>query len=128
MRSLLRRGAPLPGLVAAYAFDEGSGATAVDASGNGRDGAVAGATWATGRYGGALSFDGTNDYVGLPASAPSTTPPSRSRPGCRRRRTKNDVGILGTWAGNGPMLWIDHIATRYHLTLGGSSPHISIPE
>ncbi len=48
-------------------FDEGSGATATDASGNGRTGAVTGATWATGRYGGALSFDGTNDYVGLPA-------------------------------------------------------------
>ena len=52
-----------PGLVAAYGFDEGSGTTATDASGNGRTGAVTGATWAAGRYGGALSFDGTNDYV-----------------------------------------------------------------
>jgi hypothetical protein len=42
------------------------GTIATDASGNGRTGAVTGATWATGRYGGALSFDGNNDYVGLP--------------------------------------------------------------
>ena len=33
---------------------------------------------------------------------------------------KNDVGIVGTWAGNGPMLWVDHLASRHHLTLGGS--------
>ncbi len=54
------------------------------------------------------------------ASARSTTPPSRSRPGCRRAAPKNDVGIVGTWTGNGPMLWIDHIAGRHQLTLGGS--------
>ncbi len=52
------------GLVAAYAFNETSGTTASDASGNGRTGTVNGATWsASGRYGGALSFDGSNDLV-----------------------------------------------------------------
>ena len=30
------------------------------------------------------------------------------------------MGIVGTWAGNGPMLWIDHLATHHQLTLGGS--------
>ena len=44
-------------------------------------------------------------------SAPSTTPPSRSRPGCRSKPTKNDVAIVGSWAGSGPMLWVDHLAT-----------------
>ena len=38
----------------------------------------------------------------------------------QKATTKNDVGIVGTWAGNGPMLWVDHLATRHHLTLGGS--------
>jgi hypothetical protein len=33
------------GLVAAYAFDEGSGPTAADASGNGNAGTLVNATW-----------------------------------------------------------------------------------
>ncbi len=62
--------ATLAGLVAAYAFDEGSGATATDASGNGANGTIAGASWTTGKYGNALSFNGVNSYVDLgnPAS------------------------------------------------------------
>src|SRR5262249_38047074 len=36
---------PKPGLVAAYGFDEGSGATANDSSGTGNNGAITGATW-----------------------------------------------------------------------------------
>jgi len=58
------------GLVAAYSFDEGSGTTAADASGNGNTGTVSGATWTTaGRNGGALSFDGASDYVTVAGSA-----------------------------------------------------------
>src|SRR5262249_41591589 len=45
-------------------FNEGSGTTAGDASGNGHTGVVTGATWtSSGRYGGALSFNGTNALV-----------------------------------------------------------------
>jgi hypothetical protein len=51
------------GLVAAYAFNEGSGSTVADASGHGHAGTISGATWTTGKYGQALSFDGTNDWV-----------------------------------------------------------------
>jgi hypothetical protein len=52
------------GLVAAYAFNEGAGTIAADASGNGRAGTISGATWvAGGRFGRALSFDGVNDWV-----------------------------------------------------------------
>ncbi|HLC42882.1 MAG TPA: LamG-like jellyroll fold domain-containing protein [Methylomirabilota bacterium] len=52
------------GLIAAYGFNEGGGTTVTDLSGNGNSGAVSGATWtAAGRYGGALSFNGTNNLV-----------------------------------------------------------------
>jgi hypothetical protein len=52
------------GLVAAYAFNEGAGTSVGDASGNAHTGTVTGATWTTaGRFGNALSFDGTNDWV-----------------------------------------------------------------
>jgi hypothetical protein len=51
-------------LVAAYSFDENSTTTAIDTSGNGHSGVLAGATWTTeGRFGGALSFDGVGDWV-----------------------------------------------------------------
>jgi hypothetical protein len=54
----------LPGLVAAYSFDEGAGSTVTDMSGNGHTGTINGAVWVTGgRFGQALSFDGTNDWV-----------------------------------------------------------------
>jgi Concanavalin A-like lectin/glucanases superfamily/Fibronectin type III domain len=57
-------GPPLTGLVAAYGFNEGTGTTVNDASGNSNTGTVSGATWTTlGRYGRALSFDGVNDWV-----------------------------------------------------------------
>ncbi len=53
-----------PGLAAAYAFAEGTGSQTADASGNGNPGTLAGAAWtAAGKYGSALTFDGTNDWV-----------------------------------------------------------------
>ena len=111
---------PPPGLVAAYSFDEGAGAVAVDASGNGHAGSIVGATWTgEGRYGGALSFDGTNDYVGLGGLGTFYRDGFTLQAWVRKATTKNDVAVVGTWAGSGPMLWVDHLASRYHLTLDG---------
>jgi chitodextrinase len=62
----LTGGTPIPGLVAAYSFNEGTGPTVGDASGNGNTGTINGATWTTaGKYGGALSFNGSSNYVDL---------------------------------------------------------------
>src|SRR3989442_1171151 len=61
---------PAPtGLVAAYAFDAGSGTTAADASGTGNTGSISGATWTGGRYGNALFFDGKSSWVTVPDAA-----------------------------------------------------------
>src|SRR4051812_26230173 len=58
------------GLVAAYSFDAGSGTVVSDASGNGNVGSISGATWSSsGKYGGALAFDGVNDSVAIPDSS-----------------------------------------------------------
>src|SRR6266446_866464 len=58
--------ATVPGLVAAYSFDAGTGSTLADASGNGNTGTIVNATWATaGKYGHALSFNGTNARVDI---------------------------------------------------------------
>ena len=59
-------GSTISGLVAAYSFNEGAGTTVADASGNGNTGTIVGATWTTaGKYGNALSFNGTSSYVNL---------------------------------------------------------------
>jgi uncharacterized repeat protein (TIGR01451 family) len=55
---------PTAGLVGAYSFNEGFGTTAGDGSGNGNTATLSGATWATtGKYGNALSFNGTSSRV-----------------------------------------------------------------
>jgi hypothetical protein len=63
---------PVPDIVT-YRFDTGSGTTATDSSGHGYHGTLNGPTWVTGSKAGpyALSFDGTNDYVSVPAAATS---------------------------------------------------------
>jgi hypothetical protein len=53
-----------PGLVAAYGFEEGSGSTTTDSSGLGNTGTITASTWTTaGRFGNALSFNGTSSVV-----------------------------------------------------------------
>jgi chitodextrinase len=59
----------ISGLVAAYAFDEGTGTTVADASGNGNTGTITNATWTTGKYGNGLSFNGSNALVTINDSA-----------------------------------------------------------
>ena len=56
------------GLIAHYTFDEGSGSTAVDASGNGNNASIVGsAVYAAGKVGsGAIVLDGANNRIELP--------------------------------------------------------------
>ena len=58
-------GASASGLVAGYAFREGSGSTTADASPNGLTGTLRGATWTAGHTGNGLAFDGVSSYVDL---------------------------------------------------------------
>ena len=59
-----------PNLVAAYAFSEGSGTAVADLSGHGNTGSIQNATWTTaGKYGRALSFNGTNALVTISDAA-----------------------------------------------------------
>jgi hypothetical protein len=58
------------GLVGAWGFDETAGSTVADASGNGNTGTISNATRTTsGKFGGALSFNGTNAWVTVPDAA-----------------------------------------------------------
>ena len=56
-----------PYLVGWWQFDEGSGTVAKDSSGHSHDGTLNGdPKWVGGPLGGALDFDGTNDFVEIP--------------------------------------------------------------
>ena len=58
-----------PNLAGAWAFNEGLGTTAADASGNGNTGAIGTASWiTTGKFGNGLSFNGTTARVTVPDS------------------------------------------------------------
>jgi PKD repeat protein len=64
------RAVPTAGLVAAYNFDEGSGTILHDLSGNGNNGSLANAAWTSaGKYGGALSFNGSTSLVTIADSS-----------------------------------------------------------
>ena len=59
-----------PGQVAAYGFNEGAGTSVPDASGSGNHGTATAAGWAPmGRFGGAMSFNGSSSFVTVPDSA-----------------------------------------------------------
>jgi len=59
----------ISGLVAAYSFDEVTGPTTVDQSGNNNAGTIAGATRTPGKHGAGLLFDGTSAFVSIPDAA-----------------------------------------------------------
>ncbi|MHC4572964.1 MAG: right-handed parallel beta-helix repeat-containing protein [Planctomycetota bacterium] len=74
-----RNGNPLPqtsinyeyseGLAGYWKFDEGEGLQAIDSSGMGNTGTlINGPAWTSGKVGGALSFDGFDDYVQIGAT------------------------------------------------------------
>jgi DUF1680 family protein len=59
---------PLPPFVAHWQFNESSGTSAADATGNGRTATLAGgATWIAGRSGNAVNLSGSSQYVSAPA-------------------------------------------------------------
>jgi hypothetical protein len=63
---------PDASLVAHYMFDETSGTSAADASGNGRTATLSGATFAAGRRGNAVRIAGGTQRVNLPANIVQT--------------------------------------------------------
>ena len=107
-----------PNLVAAYAFDENQGTAAADASGHGKVGTLVGAHWAEGRFGSALFLDGIDDRVDLPALGTFYRTAFTYEAWVLKRGTRKDVAVMGTWDGNGPMIWTHHVNGRYMLTLG----------
>ena len=53
-------------IVGIWLFDEGKGETAKDSSGHGHDGVLDGPSWVDGKFGKALNYDATDDFVEIP--------------------------------------------------------------
>jgi len=103
------------GLVGYWPFDEGSGTIAYDYSGNGNNGTlcngstcgVQGPTWTTGKVGGALSFDGVDDYVNVGNNAILQVSTDITVVAWVKFPTVSAVGIaVGKYGNSGESGWI----------------------
>ncbi len=115
------------GPVAYWDMDEGSGSVINDKSGNGNDGTlVNGATWAQGKHGSALSFDGVDDYASVANSA-SLNPTSKITVGLWAKRngagTGVTPGLLSKRANGFGLIWqvgadTERLSTRIYQSNG----------
>jgi hypothetical protein len=70
---------PAPGVMAELLFNEGTGSTTADGSGNGHSGTLANSpVWGVGKYGQGLTFNGTNSFVDISDHADFTLDPALS--------------------------------------------------
>ena len=115
--SIGRTGALTDGLVAYYAFDDGSGSTLAELTGKGTDGELFNfpednSQWVAGQIGGALEFDGIDDYVIAPEYSLATDSLSVSA-----WVRANDLPVWGSILKN----WGDSIVGQFHFGLGPGS-------
>ena len=106
------------GLVASWQFDEGTGDTANDSSGNNHTGILTGmdhSDWVVGQFGSALDFDGIDDHVaiadykGIAGSTPRT---------CTAWVKTTTTGTIMGWGPTGPALrWIITLDSGGHLRI-----------
>ena len=86
-----------------WSFDEGSGATARDLSGRGNTGTLFNnPTWTSGQVGGALRFDGVDDFVDMP-----------NHPSLQMTEQITVEGSL-FWDGGGTGEWSNVFIKRFH--------------
>jgi hypothetical protein len=98
--------APSTGLVGAWGFNETSGTTVADASGRGNPGTVSGAARTTaGRFGGALTFDGINDWVTVADSASLDLTTGMTLEGWAYPTGGSDWRTLAIKEGSGELAW-----------------------
>ena len=103
-------------LLSDWKFDEGSGTIAHDSAGHNNGTLVHGPSWTTGRIGGALSFDGANDYVALSSFNVNTNH------GTIALWFKTSGDFSGNYGYQGYLISDGSTVTKY-LTLEGGGTH-----
>ena len=98
-----------PNLVGWWTFDEGIGSNALDWSGHGHDGKLIGdPQWVDGYDGGALEFDGADDYVNLPYA---THPTAYTIAAWVKPARTSAASIVLRTSGQGPTIHVSHQLT-----------------
>jgi hypothetical protein len=103
-QATLKQGPTNGGLVGHWKFDEGSGTSAGDSSGNSNTGTITGATWTNGKLGKALSFNGSSDFISIPDN-PSLHSTEGTVSVWFKGTTDSDVGIFGVQNAAGSYFW-----------------------
>ncbi|MFA6004252.1 MAG: Ig-like domain-containing protein, partial [Elusimicrobiota bacterium] len=105
---------------ASYSFNAGSGSTAVDISGNGHTGALVNAAWtSSGKFGGALSFDGSSAYVEIPdADSLTSTDLTLSADVSLAAASAGMATVVNKWAQDGNDEYLFAIDSNRRLTFG----------
>jgi hypothetical protein len=126
-------GSPLitSGLILYYKFDEGSGTTALDASGNSRNGTLSGTippSYVTGYIGtNALSFNGLHSYVDSGVDSAANLGTGNFTAVCWIKTTYGSTEVaIGKNSGVGDKYWLGTSGTAFgsvngHNITGGSS-------
>ncbi|MER6946557.1 LamG-like jellyroll fold domain-containing protein [Nonomuraea sp. NPDC000554] len=126
---------PVPGLVAAYGMEEGTGTSVGDSSGQNNTGAARDTSWATGKHGKALSFNGSSSWITVQHAAslrltnaltlsawvnPTTVSSWRSVV----MKDHAEGGAYGLYASNGtgPASWLKTDDGVHGVALGGPLP------
>jgi RHS repeat-associated protein len=122
-------------LVAAYGFNEAAGNVLQDVTGNGHHGALAGQTWVAGKYGGALSFDGTfvtvedSSLLDLTSSMtlsawvrPLATQPMWPTIVLKERPNGLSYALYSEWPGTAPTVCVGLLNSPEDCAYGGGAP------
>ncbi|GLW33801.1 beta-L-arabinofuranosidase domain-containing protein [Actinoplanes regularis] len=116
---------PLPAFVAHYPFDETSGTTVTDATGNGRTATLAGGSTRTaGRSGNAVLLNGSNAYVNLPSGILNGATSFTVAAWVRIDTAANWTRVFDFGTGTGAYLFLTPRSSagtaRYAITSGGA--------
>ncbi|CAN5322938.1 hypothetical protein BH10PAT1_BH10PAT1_1790 [soil metagenome] len=88
-----------PGPVGYWKMDEGTGTTTSDISGNGNSGTLTnGPTWATGKFGKAINFDGSDDYIDAGTGSGNITGDLTLETWFKTSDTTNNINLISKGA------------------------------
>ncbi len=113
------------GLVGYWPFEEGYSTKTRDVSFNENEGTISGATWVTGKVGGALSFDGSSDVVDVGDAYGSGAPSLSVSLWMKSSQSSGNKTLIGkydnTVPGSSWMMWSSGTAIIFYTNPGSAN-------
>ena len=116
------------GLVAHWKFDDGSGGTVTDSAGTNNGTLIGDPTWTTGRFDGALSFDGAGDYVSVAPIVPLIGNTVTAQAWIRLSEYAMWSPILTQNSGNGYYFYVSSTKPSFYIVVSPSYVQAISPE